>query len=77
MSVDAIEGLLVHCEPYTREEFDADRRRLLARLSSKHCVPESELPQLIREHRYEHSGEDPEDEYIQVMAFGRFAGWIA
>lgn len=60
---------------YTREEFEADRARLTARLCDKHGIAEAEIDALLREHRYEHSGEDPEDEYMQVMAMGRHAGW--
>ena len=60
---------------YTREEFDQDRARLLARISTKHDIAESEVDLLIAEHRYTHSAEDPEDEYIQIMAMGRAAGW--
>lgn len=47
---------------YTQEQFNADRARLLAVLSAKHGVAESEVDLLIREHRYTHSAEDPEDE---------------
>jgi hypothetical protein len=61
---------------YTREQFEADRARLVARLCGKHGISESEIDALLREHRYEHSGEDPEDEYMQVMAMGRSAGWL-
>jgi len=60
---------------YTREQFEADRARLVARLCEKHGIAESEIDALIREHRYEHSGEDPEDEYIGIMAMARIAGW--
>ena len=42
----------------------------------KHGVPESDIDALIREHRYTHSFADPEDEYIQIMAMGREAGWV-
>lgn len=61
---------------YTREQFEADLARLLAVLCAKHGVAESEVDSLIKEHRYEHSFEDPEDEYIQIMAMGRHAGWM-
>ena len=60
---------------YTQEQFNADRARLLAVLSAKHGVAESEVDVLIREHRYTHSAEDPEDEYIGIMAMARVAGW--
>ena len=60
---------------YTREQFEADRVRLLAVISAKHGIAESEVDLLIREHRYTHSFEDPEDEYIQIMAMARGAGW--
>lgn len=61
---------------YTHEQFEADRARLLARLCAKHGVEKSEIDALIREHRYVHSADDPEDEYIQVMAMGRAARWV-
>lgn len=75
---DTIEQLLEEFsdEAYTREQFDADRARLTARLCSKHGITEPEIAALLREHRYEHSGEDPEDEYMHVMAMGRSAGWV-
>jgi hypothetical protein len=62
--------------PYTRERFDADRARLIAVLCAKHGVAASEVDTLIKEHRYAHSFEDPEDEYIQIMALARAAGWL-
>jgi hypothetical protein len=61
---------------YTREQFDADRARLLAIISVKHGITESDVERLICEHDYEHSGEDPEDEYIGIMAMARSAGWL-
>ncbi len=61
---------------YTRERFEADRTRLLTRLCAKHGIETSEVDTLIRDHRYEHSEEDPEDEYIAVMALGHAAGWL-
>ena len=61
---------------YTRERFDADRTRLLTRLCAKHGIEASEVDALIRDHRYEHSEEDPEDEYISVMTMGHAAGWL-
>lgn len=75
---DTIEQLLEEFGDleYTRERFEADRARLVARLCSKHGISESEIDALLREHRYEHSGEDPEDEYMQVMAMGQHAGWL-
>lgn len=73
---ETIEDLLADSEPYTREQFDADRARLVARLCAKHNITEPEIESLLREHRYEHSGEDPEDEYMGVMALGRTAGWV-
>ena len=63
-------------DPYTREQFEADRVRAIAVLCAKHGIAESEVDTLIREHRYTHSFEDPEDEYIQIMAFARAAGWL-
>ena len=61
---------------YTQEQFKIDRTRLLAVIGDKHGVAESEVDTLIREHRYEHSSEDPEDRYIQIMAMARAAGWL-
>jgi hypothetical protein len=63
-------------DEYMREQFDTDRARLTARLCAKHGVNEAEIDTLIRDHRYEHSGEDPEDDYMHVMAMGRAAGWV-
>jgi hypothetical protein len=73
----AIETLLEEFNdpPYTREQFEADRTRLIAVLCAKHGIAASEVDALIREHRYEHSAEDPEDAYIQIMAIGRHTGW--
>jgi hypothetical protein len=62
-------------EEYTREKFEADRARLVAVICAKHGIAESEVDTLIREHRYVHSEEDPEDEYIQIMGMARTAGW--
>lgn len=63
-------------EPYTREQFEADRARLRALICAKHGIEDAEVDALIREHRYVHSAEDLEDQYIQVMAMGRCAGWL-
>lgn len=63
-------------EPYTRERYDADFARVLARLCEKHGVTtHAEVRQIIREHRYAHSGEDPEQDYIELMALARSTGW--
>lgn len=61
--------------PYTQEQFEADRARLLARICAKHGIEESEVDALIREHRYVHTAEDPEDEYMQLMTIARHVGW--
>ena len=61
---------------YTREKFEKDRARLIARLCEKHGIEESALDSLIREHRYTHSAEDPEDDYMEIMEMGRAAGWV-
>lgn len=73
-----IEELIVELgiDEYTSERFEADRARLVARLCSKHGISEPEIDALLREHRYAHSEEDPEDEYMHVMAMGRHAGWL-
>ncbi len=60
---------------YTREMFEADIIRLTTVIATKHGIPESDVVRLIREHDYEHSDPDPEDEWIQAMAFARSAGW--
>lgn len=61
---------------YTREKFDEDRARLLAVICTKHGITEAEVDVLIKEHRYSHSFDDPEDEYIGIMAMARAAGWL-
>jgi hypothetical protein len=60
---------------YTREHFVADRARLIVHLCAKHSIAESEVDALIGGHNYAHSAEDPEEEYIEVMALGRGSGW--
>jgi hypothetical protein len=73
-----IEELLDECSdaPYTREQYDVDLARVLAVLCAKHGVTtRAEVHEIIRAHRYEHSDEDPEDEYIQLMAVSRTMGW--
>jgi hypothetical protein len=76
--VSSIDDLIADLDipEYTREQFEIDRARLVARLCAKHGIVESEIDALLREHRYEHSGEDPEDEYMGIMAMGRAAGWL-
>lgn len=61
--------------PYMKEQFRADFARVVARICAKHSITEPEVDALIREHRYTHSAEDIEDEYIQLMAIGRHTGW--
>ena len=61
--------------PYTRARYDADLARVLTVLCAKHGVTtRDEVHEIIREHRYEHSGEDPEDD-IGLMAMARTMGW--
>jgi hypothetical protein len=75
---ESINELLVEFgdEPYTRERYDADLARVLAVLCAKHGVTtRAEVHEIIREHRYEHSAEDPEDDYIGLMAMARTMGW--
>jgi hypothetical protein len=73
----SIEELLEEfSDRYTREQFKADRVRLRALICAKHGIKDAAVDALIREHRYVHSAEDLEDEYIQVMAMGRAAGWL-
>jgi hypothetical protein len=77
VSEQTLEELLAEVtDVYTREQFMADRTRLLARLCAKHGISEPEIDMLIREHRYVHSVEDPEDEYIQIMELARHEGWV-
>ena len=65
MSDQTLEELLAEFnDVYTREQFEADRSRLLSQLCAKHGITEPEVDILIRAHRYVHSAEDPEDEYI-------------
>jgi hypothetical protein len=73
----SIEALLTEFNdpPYTREKFEADRARLIAVICAKHGIAESEVHTLIAEHRYVHTEEDPEDEYIQIMEMAHYAGW--
>jgi hypothetical protein len=61
-------------DEYMREQFEADRVRLRARICTKRGI--DDVDALIREHRYVHSAEDLEDEYIHVIAMGRAAGWL-
>lgn len=70
-----IEEIIRLSEPYTREQFDAKRTRVLARLCDKHGITEAEIEPLIREHRYTHSEEDIEEEYIELAAIARTCGW--
>ena len=75
---ETIEELLVEFgdAPYTRAQSDKDFARVLARLCEKHGVTtRAEVHEIIREHRYEHSGEDPEEDYINLMAIARATGW--
>ncbi len=79
MTAKPIDELLAEwgVNEYTREQFEADRARLLAAIAAKHGIQESDVDALIREHRYEHSAEDLEDEYIQAVAMARAAGWLS
>jgi hypothetical protein len=64
-------------EPYTRERYNKDFARVLARLCEKHNVTtQAEVHEIIREHRYTHTAEDPEDEYISLMAISDHMGWV-
>jgi hypothetical protein len=71
-----MDELLAFAEPYTREQYDKDFVRVLARLCEKHGVTtQAEVHEIIRTHAYEHSGEDPEEDYIELMACARATGW--
>ncbi len=76
--MSTIEDLLAEFNdpPYTREQFEADYTRIVKRLCEKHGVTASEIPALVSEHRYEHSYEDPEDEYMELMTIARVTGWL-
>lgn len=61
---------------YTREQYDEDFARILARLCEKHGVStQAEVDEIIRGHHYVHTEEDPEDEYIKLMAIADVMGW--
>lgn len=62
--------------PYTEEQFKRDWARVTARICEKHGIAESEIETLIREHRYQHSAEDIEDEWIQLASSARHMGWL-
>lgn len=77
MSNQTLDELLTEfADIYTRERFESDRDRLLTRLCEKHGITKPEVDALIREHRYVHSAEDPEDEYIELMTIAQYTGWI-
>ena len=60
----------------TEEQFGKKFARVLARLCEKHGVTtQAEVHEIISAHRYRHTEEDPEDEYIQLMAVARATGW--
>ena len=60
---------------YTREQFDADYKRVVTRICEKHGIAYGEVGAFIREHHYVHDAEDIEQEYIEAVAFARHAGW--
>lgn len=63
-------------EPYTRAQFDKDLARVLVRLCEKHgLTTRAEVHALVAEHRYTHSNEDPEEDYLQLMAVASHMGW--
>lgn len=73
--MNIIGDLLESVPVYTREEFEVDHARVVAAICAKHGITEDEVPKLIREHRYEHTFDCPEDEWIEIMTFARHAGW--
>jgi len=73
----SIEELLAECSNvYTREQFEADRTRIVARICEKHGIVESEVEGLIARHDYVHDAEDIEQEWIEMMAMARHIGWV-
>lgn len=62
-------------DPYTREQYDQDLARVVSILCAKHGISESEIEPLIAAHRYVHTAEDPEEDWIGLMAFADVAGW--
>lgn len=66
-----------NADVHTREEFNADHARIVAAIAAKHGIAESEVAALVREHRYQHSADGIEDEYIQAVCFARSAGWLS
>ena len=75
MSDPTIEELLTECI-YTRQQFEADRTRIVARICEKHGIAESEIERLIARHDYVHDAEDIELEWIEMRALARHAGWV-
>lgn len=76
VSDPTIEELLIACSNvYTREQYEADRIRIVARICEKHDIVESEVEGLIARHDYTHDSEDIEQEWIEMMAMARHAGW--
>jgi hypothetical protein len=72
----SIEELLADCSHvYSHEQFDANYKRVVTRICEKHGITYGEVQALIRGHRYAHDAEDIEQEYIEIMAFARHAGW--
>ena len=68
-----IEELLAdNSHVYTREQFDADYKRIVTRICEKHGIAYGEVGALIREHRYVHDAEDIEQEYIEAMTGAGF-----
>lgn len=73
---ETIEELIAECSNvYTREQYDADFKRVTVRICEKHGIAYHEVPALISEHRYTHDAEDIEQEYIEITAFAQHAGW--
>lgn len=65
--------------PYTREQFEADKVRVVDAIATKHGIAENEVDALIREHRYQHTldadGGEVEQDYIELCAVSRTMGW--
>ena len=72
-----IEDLLADIgDHYTREQYDEEFARVLKRLCEKHGVTtHAEVNAIVSEHRYEHSGEDPEQDYIELAVMAQHCGW--
>ncbi len=70
-----IDDLLKCSEEYTRAQFESASKRLAWEIAFKHDIGIHEVDDLIREHRYIHTADCPEDEYLELMSFAKAVGW--